>query len=531
MAQDYLFENSVSLSVDTSIVVEPGDTTVIPQAGSAFVFQRIGSNWVQAQHLVANDPSQGAQFGTAVAISGDVAVIGTPHDSPLGNTYFDCGSAYIFERVGTTWTQTAKIWAADPQATEHFAEKVAISGDRILIAARDESHAGLSSGAAYVFERPAGVWVQVAKLVASDATQGAGFGQSVSIYGDFAVIGAPDVVSYRGTAYVFQRLPTGWTQTQEFTASDVAPMDYFGFSVAISMDTLLVGSAHSGAGAHSGVAYVFQLQASTWIQMQELVGSDTGQYDAFGNSGVAIFGDTAICAAADNPDPAINAGAAYAFQRVGSTWTQTAKLSATDGKHGDLFGNSISISGHTVFVGAFDTDDACPGLITCNSGSAYAFEITPDGFQYGNCTTAAPCGNFEGHGGCRNSTTLGGVLGAGGSGSVAADDLLLVATRLPPHHSGILFMGGAQVLVPFGDGVRTVGSGSAGMYRFPVQQADSAGMITRGPGIVSLSQQFPTAGHITAGQTWNFEYWYRDPQGPCGGLTNFSNSVQIAFVP
>jgi hypothetical protein len=427
--------------------------------------------------------------------------------------------------------QTAKVWAADPQANEHLGSSVAISGNRILIGAYEESHAGLASGAAYVFERPAGVWVQVAKLVASDATQGASFGESVSIDGDYALIGAPAVASYRGTAYVFQRLPTGWTQTQEFTASDVAPMDYFGFSVAISMSTLLVGSAHSGAGAHSGVAYVFELQGSAWIQSQELVGSDTGEYDAFGNSGVAISGDTAICAAIDNSDPAISAGAAYAFRRVGSTWIQTAKLSANDGKHADLFGNSISVSGSTVLVGALYTDDACPGSIGCNSGSAYVFEITPDGFQYGNCTTAAPCGNFEGHGGCRNSTGLGGVLGVAGSGSVTTDDLNFVANRLPPNHYGILFMGGAQALVPFGDGVRTVASSGTGIFRYPVQQADTDGLLAYGPGIVALSQHFSPAGQITAGQTWNFQLWYRDVLGPCGGLTNFSNGVQVAFVP
>jgi hypothetical protein len=94
-----------------------------------------------------------------------------------------------------------------------------------------------------------------------------------------------------------------------------------------------------------------------------------------------------------------------------------------------------------------------------------------------------------------------------------------------------MFMGGTQVMVPFGDGVRSVGSGAGGMYRFAIQQADILGMISRGPGLVALSQQFPPAGHIAPGQTWNFELWYRDPQGPCGGLTNFSNSVQVAFFP
>jgi hypothetical protein len=123
------------------------------------------------------------------------------------------------------------------------------------------------------------------------------------------------------------------------------------------------------------------------------------------------------------------------------------------------------------------------------------------------------------------------VLGAAGSGSVASDDLYFVSNRLPPHHSGILFIGDATTAVPFSNGIRVVASGGLGLYRFPAQQSDALGMLTTGPGLVALSNHFPPAGHITAGQTWNFQLWYRDPQGPCGGSTNFSNGVQVAFVP
>jgi hypothetical protein len=536
MAQGDYFGQAVSLSGDTSIVGEPENSALAPQAGAAYVFQRVGPSWLQLQKLTASDAASGAGFGNAVAISGDVAVIGASNDSPLGVQFFGCGSAYVFQRVQSSWVQTAKIWAGDPQANEIFGCSVSVSGTRVVVGARLEGHAGYGSGAAYVFELQGATWVQVSKLIASDGGQGAAFGSSVSIDGDLALIGASAADNGGGSgaafgaAYVFQRLTNGWTQTQKLTASDAAHMDYFGESVAITTTTAFIGSGHSAAGFRSGAAYVFEYQAPLWNQVQELVGSDTVAQDGFGI--VAVSGQTAVIGASGNADPANNQGAAYTFRRIGSTWTQTGKLLANDGKQADLFGGSVSISGDTVLVGAAYTDDACPSIpFQCNSGSAYVFNLAPTAMQYGPCSSGAPCGNLDGHGGCKNSTTLGSVLAAAGSGSVTADDLIFGATRLPANHSAILFMGGAQVFVPFGDGVRTVGSSGTGMYRFPVHQSDAQGLLSYGPGLIALSQSFPAAGHITAGQTWNFQLWYRDPQGPCGGLTNFSNGVQVAFVP
>jgi hypothetical protein len=136
------------------------------------------------------------------------------------------------------------------------------------------------------------------------------------------------------------------------------------------------------------------------------------------------------------------------------------------------------------------------------------------------------------HGGCDNSAGQGAVIAACGSGSVTADDLRLEVTRCPPNKLTLLFMGPAQGSVLFGDGVRVVSAQNpVGVYRYGGAQADAQGRVLRGPGLVTQSQTFPVLGRIQAGQTWNFTYWYRDPQGPCHGLTNFSNGVSVAFVP
>lgn len=119
-----------------------------------------------------------------------------------------------------------------------------------------------------------------------------------------------------------------------------------------------------------------------------------------------------------------------------------------------------------------------------------------------------------------------------GSTEVSADDLELVVDQLTPNQFGVIYMGGGQIAIPFGDGLRCVGSGGVGTFRYQAQNSGGGGAITRGPGIVNLScSSFAVAGCITAGDTWNFQYWYRDPVGPCGNGFNLSNGLQVEFIP
>ena len=152
--------------------------------------------------------------------------------------------------------------------------------------------------------------------------------------------------------------------------------------------------------------------------------------------------------------------------------------------------------------------------------------------QYGSCRLVAPCSNYDLHGGCQNSTGQGAIIAACGSGSISADDLRLEGTRCPANKLTLLFMGPAQSQVIFSNGVRVVGpQNPTGIYRFGGAAADAQGRVLRGPGLVAYSQGFPPLGRIQSGQSWNFEYWYRDPNGPCGSNTNFSNGVKVAFGP
>jgi hypothetical protein len=146
------------------------------------------------------------------------------------------------------------------------------------------------------------------------------------------------------------------------------------------------------------------------------------------------------------------------------------------------------------------------------------------------CDTQSPCGNLAADAGCENSTGMGARLTGSGSASVGTDDLFLTVAPVPANQFGIVFMGGGQSQQLFGDGLRCIASGGIGIFRYSVQSTGS-GSFTRGP-IVGYSQaNFPPAGRIQAGQTWYFQGWFRDPQGPCGNAFNLSQGAEVSFEP
>ncbi|MDM8542978.1 choice-of-anchor D domain-containing protein [Desulfococcaceae bacterium HSG9] len=342
--------------------------------------------WIQTVKLTASDAATGDYFGYSVAVSGDTAVVGAYQDDDGG---IDSGSAYVFERDNggaDNWGQSAKLTASDAAADDIFGFSVAVSGDTAVVGAQYDDDAGSGSGSAYVFERDNGGadnWGQVAKLTAADAAAGDNFGYSVAVSGDTAVVGAnydEDGGSASGSAYIFEK-GAGWTngsgnQTAKLTASDAAAADWFGHSVAVSGDTAVVGAiGDSDAGSNSGSAYVFERDnggTDNWGQTAKLTAADAAAGDNFGYS-VAVSGDTAVVGAYANDDAGTESGSAYVFEK-GAGWTngsvnQTAKLTASDAALGDWFGISVAVSGDTAVVGAYYDDDG-----GTNSGSAYIFE-------------------------------------------------------------------------------------------------------------------------------------------------------------
>jgi hypothetical protein len=178
----------------------------------------------------------------------------------------DSGSAYVFIRSGTEWTQQAKLTAADGAEGDLFGVRVALAGDTALIGARldDDDVNGIDSGSAYIFTRSGDDWNQQAKLTAADGGTGDWFGYTVALVDDTALIGAGNHDGINGvdsgSAYVFTRSGTSWSQRTKLTAADGKPGDQFGGKVAISGDAAVVGARlvdDVDRGVDSGAVYIF----------------------------------------------------------------------------------------------------------------------------------------------------------------------------------------------------------------------------------------------------------------------------------
>ena len=350
-----------------------GDTMVIGarfangngiDQGTAYVFIQAGDSWVLQAQLRAPDAADFDLYGQSVGIDDDTIVVGSPLDNdPVPNQ----GSAYVFTRTGTTWTQQAKLTATDATAQSLLGQSIAIEGDTIVAGAPGQN--GLFGGAAYVFARTGTTWTQQAELTPA---ANVGVGQSVAIDGDTIVAGAPlgginGVLT--GSAYVFARTGTTWTEQANLVASDPTVGAELGFSVAIDGETLVAGARLDDAGS----AYVFTRTGLTWNEEAKLLADDGVTGDQFGFS-VDIDGDS-IVSGADLADGVENEeGAAYVFARTGTTWTQQTKLVATQAEGSDRFATSIATSGDIVVSGAPLEDDGAQSS-TADRGSAYVLTI------------------------------------------------------------------------------------------------------------------------------------------------------------
>lgn len=317
------------------------------------------------EKLLAADGAAGDQFGRSVSISGNTAVIGSYTDDDNGN---DSGSAYVFTRSGTTWTQQVKLVPVDGAADDRFGFSVSISGDTIVIGADGDDTSGLQAGAAYVFVRSGTTWSQQAKLTSADGAGADFFGSSVAVDGEIVVIGAPgddDNGSFSGSAYVFDRSGTTWSEQAKLTPDDGAGSEEFGNCVSVSGKTVVIGAHYdSDNGTHSGSAYVFTPSGASWNQQVKLIPADGDALDQFGES-LSVSGDTAVIGSFRDDDNGGDSGSAYIFTRSGLIWGQQTKILATDGAIGDNFGYSVAVAGETVVIGASGDGD--------HSGSAYVF--------------------------------------------------------------------------------------------------------------------------------------------------------------
>ncbi len=377
------FGYSVSLSGDRALVGAYRDADNGPFSGSAYVFDFDGTSWAETAKLTPADGAAFDQFGFAVSLSGARALVGARVDDDNGS---GSGSAYVFDFDGTSWAETAKLTPADGAASNQFGNSVSLSGDRAMVGATGDDENGNNSGSAYVFDFNGTSWAETAKLTPADGAAGDLFGRSVSLSGDRALVGAlfdDDNGADSGSAYVFDFNGRSWAETAKLTPVDGAANDRFGLSVSLSGDRALVGAyLDDDNGADSGSAYVFDFNGRSWAETAKLTPADGAANDQFGFS-VSLSGDRALVGAYRDDDNGADSGSAYVFDFDGTSWAETAKLTPADGAANDRFGWSVSLSGDRALVGAYVDDDNGN-----NSGSAYVFDF--DGTSWAETVKLTP---------------------------------------------------------------------------------------------------------------------------------------------
>ena len=371
--------SAVAIGEGEIIAGAPGHSAGGPASGAAYIFQQNEETaWIETGKLSDGETASDDEFGTAVAISANIAVSGAQQNDDLAP---NAGAAYVFERSGALWLQQAKLAAEDAKAGDLFGNSIAISGETIVIGAPGVDDAGPEAGAAYVFVRTAEEWGQQAKLIGADIGIFDRFGATVAVHENTAIIGAhgkDEVGVDSGAAYIFVRNGTSWTQQAKLTHQNAVPGDEFGFAVAVYGDNALVGAHLSdAAGPDSGAVYLFTRIGNNWIEDVQLLPNDIGVGDEFGYA-VALAEKTVLIGSPKENRNFENMGAAYVFVETQEDWVQQAKLTATDGAAGDEFGGAVAIHEDTAIVGAWKDDhplldpDEDPAL-QADKGSAYSF--------------------------------------------------------------------------------------------------------------------------------------------------------------
>ena len=311
-AEDY-FGYSVAISGDYLIVGTPWDDDDGEKSGSAYIFKLSGSTWTQQDKVTASDAGVDNRFGINVAIDGDYAIVGAFFDDDFGTR---TGSAYIYERSGTDWIEREILHASDAAANDWFGVSVSIYGDYAAVGSRyDDNENGTDAGGVYVFKRSGVDWLEQKKVIASDGAAGDLFHET-ALYGDYLVVGAyqdDDDGSNSGSIYIFQRNGTDWVEQAKHTASDADAGDMFGAGLAIYGNRLLVSAyRNKDHGSNSGSIYIFQNDGSAWSEKEKIISSDGEPGDYFGEA-ISSYQDYVIVAARNDDDNGENAGAAYIY--------------------------------------------------------------------------------------------------------------------------------------------------------------------------------------------------------------------------
>ncbi len=357
------FGASVAIVGEWAAVGAPGRDERGESSGAVYMFRKSNGRWRYSQKLFASDGAAGDGFATASMDGEYLAVRGHSHYNGVRS-----GAVYIFKRMDTTWIQMRKIGPKPAVRDAFFGGSISLKGEYLLIGAYLDREAGVQTGAAYVFRRNGEDWVQQVRLLASDRNGRQWFGYTVSLLDSLALIGAPYDSNrngeFAGAAYLFEKSGSVWREKAKLIATGGRPEDLAG-CVAMDAEHLLVGAPSSILVSRPGVAYAF---GPSLEQKQTISARDGVDHNAFGVR-LALRSHRLIVRASGDTAQGVGSGAAYLFAFEDSVWKQIHKFQASDGAAGASYGES-AMSDSTVIIGALN---ARVGGVRF-AGAAYIYE-------------------------------------------------------------------------------------------------------------------------------------------------------------
>lgn len=477
--------------------------------GAVHVYERRPGGWMHVQKLRPASLERNDSFGYAVAMQGNLMLVGAVGDDGAAP---GCGRVYVYERGASQWQLVQELVPSDPVVAAFFGDGLAMDGDTALIGARFANGPVDMTGAAYVFVRQGGVWVEQAKLIPSDGQWDDSFGATLDLSGDTAVVGMHGDDTFgliSGAAYVYRRNGTTWTQAQKLLASDGAAGDMFGFGVSIHGTRIVVGAHRKpDQGVRSGAAYVFEDLGSGFAQTTKLLASDGTNWAEFGR-GVAIRNDmVAVGAPRRVGDPSL-----YVFRLDGGTWSQTDKVVPTNVWSAADFANVVKTDGVRIAAGAPRDFIGVYG----DAGSVVVFGVPPALIAYCEAMTSST--------GCVPSLSWSGEPSASSS-----SPFIVRATSVPSGVFGTLFYSTTgRASQPFQGGTLCVaaphtrtGTHNSGGTLPPL--SDCSGVLSRDFNAVISAQP-----GLTAGTRVNGQFWFRDSGSAFG--SGLSDALEFVILP
>jgi len=483
--------------------------------GGGFVFARRAGAWTLEGALDPLQPFADDHLGVAADLSGDLVLM-VDEDHGL----------YVFERGPSGWEEEDLVWPPAVTNTSDANRAVAIAGDSLLLGVYKTN---FFSGGVFCFDRTPSGWVEVpGPEPIGGILSGSRFGAALDWDAASGRLAVGAIADGGGAVLIFERPGGVWTEVAKIQAP--TNNGFFGWAVDLDGDEIAIGAPYRNYDfSEAGTVQVFRRSGSgTWNPASPvLVASDRAEGAHFGTD-VELAGHRLVIgspgaqvgANCEGSSEGCTSGAIYVFHRSAGAWHQSSKLGAPAGGGGG-FGFSVALEEAALVVG-----NRSPVL-----PEVYEYDLPSEVLPYGNCVGPAPCGNEDAFGGCANSTGLGARLGSTGSVSVASDDLVLRATFVPPNRIGLLFMGASRISAPLGDGFLLAGAAGGGLYRFQPHSSGPGGVLTLGPGIATVSASLPPGGQVAAGSTWHFQAYYRDQNGPCGSGSNLSSALRVQFQP